>query len=306
MDRRNEDVHHYLRASAQLLGEPGDRSCTQPDFVPMQVENRPAPFKQYQGLPSRSLPTDLRPGGLDALAAITGQVAGPTELDETQLARLLFHAVGVTRMAMSAEPWRLYFRAAPSAGNLHPIEAYVVCGRLGEIPAGVHHVDPLSFSLTELRGGDHRGRLAAACALDRVSSAPASLVLTGIPWLSAWKYRERGLRHVYWDAGSILANLLAEAAGIGVAATVMFGFVDRRVADLLGLDGQAEFPPAVVPLGAMATVVVPQSRDLAALPDHPGRRTAVAVAAGVPGVDQVTPRRRSDHRAGGRELAGGG
>jgi hypothetical protein len=37
------------------------------------------------------------------------------------------------------------------------------------------------------------------------------LALTGIPWRTAWKYTERGYRHLFWDSGMILANVLALA-----------------------------------------------------------------------------------------------
>jgi hypothetical protein len=40
--------------------------------------------------------------------------------------------------------------------------------------------------------------------------APA-VVITGVPWRTGWRYRERGYRHVYWDAGTMLAQLLAAA-----------------------------------------------------------------------------------------------
>jgi len=37
------------------------------------------------------------------------------------------------------------------------------------------------------------------------------LVLTGIPFRTGWKYGERGWRHLWWDAGTLLSNLLAVA-----------------------------------------------------------------------------------------------
>src|SRR5207244_3583737 len=78
-----------------------------------------------------------------------------------------------------------YFRTAMSAGNLHPVEIYVVCGGLDRVPAGVHHFAPLDFGLTELRRRDYRGPLAVAAADRRIAEAPVTLVLTGIPWVTA-------------------------------------------------------------------------------------------------------------------------
>jgi hypothetical protein len=93
-----------------------------------------------------------------------------------------------------------------SAGNLHPVELYVVCGELPGIPAGVYHFAPAEFGLTMLRRGDFRPALVGAAGETSVASSPATLVLTGLPWRAGWKYGERGYRHLYWDAGAVLAN----------------------------------------------------------------------------------------------------
>jgi SagB-type dehydrogenase family enzyme len=123
---------------------------------------------------------------------------------------------------------RTYFRAAMSAGNLHPVELYVV------EPDGVDHYDPLDHGLTRLR--------------DRGAGTGRAIVLTGIPWRTAWKYGERGYRHLFWDAGAILANLLAVADADGVGARVWVGFDDAAVARVLGVDGTTELPLAIVTL----------------------------------------------------------
>ena len=62
--------------------------------------------------------------------------------------------------------------------------------------------------------------------------------------LVAWKYGERGFRHLYWDAGTMLANLLA----VEPSADVRVGFVDEAVAALVGIDRVSEFPLALVVL----------------------------------------------------------
>jgi hypothetical protein len=74
-------------------------------------------------------------------------------------------------------------------------------------------------------------------------------VVTGIPWRTGWRYRERGYRHVYWDAGTMLAQLLALADSAGLAAGLHTRFPDAEVAELAGADRVHEFPVAVVSLG---------------------------------------------------------
>ena len=61
-----------------------------------------------------------------------------------------------------------------------------------------------------------------------------------IPYLL--EVRERGWRHLWWDAGALLANLLAAADAHGVPAQIMAGFPGAAVAALVGIDGVDECP----------------------------------------------------------------
>ncbi|MGI8759132.1 MAG: SagB family peptide dehydrogenase [Acidimicrobiales bacterium] len=230
-------------------GGPGrDRSRLRP-FRALAPETRPAPFKRYPGRSPSPLPTDVGTSAAPAVDALSGR--GETEdpeLDDRLLGRLLHHSAGVTRVTSSASG-QTWFRASMSAGNLHPVEVYVVCGELPGVGAGVYHFAPLDFGLALLRPGDHRPFLAGAAADTELANSPASLVLTGIPWRTAWKYGERGLRHLYWDAGAMLANLLAVAEAAGLPARVRTAFVDDGVRHLVGIDARTELPLAVVTLG---------------------------------------------------------
>src|SRR5207247_7583513 len=70
----------------------------------------------------------------------------------------------------------------------------------------------------------------------------------GVPWRTGWRYRERGYRHIYWDAGTMLAQLLALADSVDLPARLYTRFPDADVAALTGADRVHEFPVAVVAL----------------------------------------------------------
>src|SRR6266508_141474 len=210
--------------------------------------NHPLPFKIYPDLQPLWLPRELPESSVPATEVLAGHVSAPTSaLDLAGLARLLFFSAGVTRFLQG-----VLFRAAPSAGALYPTELYVVCGPLGDLPAGVYHFEPAEFALRRLRDGDFRARLAGSAAEPAIARLPLCLVFTGIPWRTTWKYGQRGYRHLFWDAGAIVANLLAVAAAAGWGAHVLLSFVDEEVAGLVGIGEPEEYPLALVTVEAPA------------------------------------------------------
>lgn len=237
------------------------RTAHRPDRLagvrgPLDWDNRPRPDKGYRDVEPRPLPTDLPEPHALAGEVLSGRWTAPQQddVDIAALARLLFLADGVVRRR-DLGGLTVHFRSVPSAGALYPVEAYVVCADLGGLPAGVYHVEPITFALQPLRSGDWRGWLADAAADPRVAQAPATVALTGVPWRTLWKYAERGYRHLFWDAGAVAANLVETCATVGLAAPLLTGFVDAAVADLLGVaPGHApasggEAPLALVPVG---------------------------------------------------------
>jgi hypothetical protein len=77
----------------------------------------------------------------------------------------------------------------------------------------------------------------------------SAIVVSGVPWRTGWRYAERGYRHVYWDAGTMLAQMLASATSAGVVANLYSRFPDAAITALVGADGVHEFPVAVVSVG---------------------------------------------------------
>ena len=178
-------------------------------------------------------------------------------MDAAALSHLLFHGAGVVR-EVSGPGGSFHFRTYAAAGALYPIEVYVVAGATAGLGAGVYHYGPREHALMPLRTGDFRGGLGLA----GEQPGAAALVLTGVPWRTSWKYEARGFRHLYWDAGMMLANLLASAAALQVQARVALGFVDRAVEEVISIDGRSEFALAVVALGSDETPQSPEAPRL--------------------------------------------
>jgi hypothetical protein len=216
------------------------------DFEVNDLDRIPWPYKRYgQDLPRRALPVELPRTKAPALSVLAGTAHPPKAAPElAQLARLLFLSAGVVRTA-ERNGRRILFRASGSAGARFPLEVYVAVPEGSALPPGVHWYDPEQHVLLEI-GPPPSGE------------APA-VVVTGVPWRTGWRYRERGYRHIYWDAGAMLAQLLALASSAGLEARLTSRFPDATVDSLVGADGVHEFAVAVVSLGSAALVLTPSA-----------------------------------------------
>jgi len=265
----------------------------------LDFANQPLPFKIYTTLEPIPLPKDAPPVTLPALEAVAAPPPAPARdavPDLGALAALLYLSGGITRVR-HGKGWEIQYRAASCTGALYHIDLYLVCGDLPGLPAGVYHFGVHDFALRRLRAGDYRGLLTRATGEEpAVVTAPAVIICTSTFWRNSWKYQARAYRHCFWDAGTILANLLAAAAGQGMPARVVLGFADAPVNALLGLDTEREVSLALVPLGRVSgqpplstPEVAPLSFETAPLSrfeaDYPAIRAMHAASSLEPGTE---------------------
>src|SRR4051794_6211713 len=215
---------------------PVDDPRIRQDLEANDPATRPLPYKRYATtLPRLALPRQFTPGELSATAAPAG-VAAPhaAEPDRQSVGRLLFLFFRVVRVTQNRGP-RLPLRAPGSAGARFPLELYLVARGIDGIPDGVHWYHPEDHALVGVGPAPHDGS--------------PTVVVTGVPWRTGWRYAERGYRHLYWDVGAILAQQVAVAHQLGVPAQVRTVFPDTVVSRLVGADGVQEFPLALLTLG---------------------------------------------------------
>jgi hypothetical protein len=225
--------------------EPVDDPRVLTDFEPNVRATFPAHSKTYPpGLPAVELPRRWPETGGSATAVLAGRHTAPPATPTLEaLARLLHLSAGVVRLAERRDGRRYRFRAAGSAGGQFPFELYVAARDVPGLSDGVHWFDPLNHTLVRV-GPPPEGEA-------------TSLVITGVPWRTGWRYAERGFRHLYWDAGAILANTLAVGEDAGLAPRLRTEFPDGDVTALVGADGVHEFPLAIVTLGNRAPAIRP-------------------------------------------------
>jgi hypothetical protein len=234
---------------------PVDDPLVRQDFVPDDPATLPASCKAYpDGLPVAELPRTWPPFSAPATAVLAGgHRAAPAPLSLPSLARLLYLSAGVVRVVERDDRPTLLLRAAGSAGGRFPLEVYVAARGVAGLPDGVHWYDPIGHALVQ------------------VGPAPAgdatTLVVTGVPWRTGWRYAERGFRHLYWDAGTMLAQALALAECSGLRPRLWTRFPDAEVGRLVGADGVHEFPLALVGLGTGGPAIAPRGDTAAGTVD---------------------------------------
>ena len=221
--RYHDGTKHHFHQFARSLGY-------------LDWASQPKPFRSFDGAPAISLHAaapGYAPARLtyDQLFAPPGAVpAAPTA---AALGDVLRHALGLSAWKQFRDSrWAL--RVNPSSGNLHPTEAYVICGPLEGLAdtAAVHHYAPDRHAL------EQRCAFASDAWQESVADTPvvALIALTSIHWREAWKYGERAFRYCQHDLGHAIAALRLSAALAGWTMTMLPEWSHADIAALTGID----------------------------------------------------------------------
>ena len=197
------------------------------------------PYKQYGDAEKITLPTgwDMDRGLQKALQYRRSfRRFGMNPISEKDLSMLLWASQGISGRAGS-----FFFRTAPSAGALYPVETYLSVQNVETINGGLFHFQPADFSLDKLSDGAVGNKVAeAALGQSFLAKAGVIFIWSAILRRNFSKYGHRGMRYVFMDAGHICQNLLLAAEALGLGACPVAAFYDDELNSLLGLDGTEE------------------------------------------------------------------
>ena len=176
--------------------------------------SQPNPFRSFSGSPTSVLAP--APGGREE---------GPP------IGRILRAALGLTAWKeFGRSRWSL--RANPSSGNLHPTEAYVVCGP--SAPGAGRAI--VSHYAADRHLLEQRCRFEAEWPRDVVLIA-----LTSIHWRESWKYGERAFRYCQHDLGHAIAAIVIAASLEGWRTDVLADWSGEDIARLTGINRDADY-----------------------------------------------------------------
>lgn len=159
-----------------------------------------------------------------------------------EVGQLLFAAQGITNAAQG-------FRTAPSAGALYPLEVYIVAGKVEGLAAGIYKYVPTRHELVSIVTGDKRQELAgAALGQQCVTDGAITVVLSAVYHRTMGKYKERGIRYVYIEAGHAGQSVCLQATALGLGIVPVGAFDDGRVKQLMKMPDE-EDPLYLLPIG---------------------------------------------------------
>lgn len=175
-------------------------------------------------------------------------------LSAEDFAGVLFRTFGAR--AVSDEPGiAVMKRAVPSAGGLHPTEAYLLVQNVEGVKPGLYHYHPIDHALEPL--GDVAGHESAELALRIVAGqrhfmkAHVVIVLASRFRRTFWKYRNhaKAYRAVILDAGHLSQMLYLAATERGLAAFITAAVNECDIEQIFGLDPMLEGVLAVCGFG---------------------------------------------------------
>ncbi len=167
-----------------------------------------------------------------------------------RLSRLLFCSYGLTARVPTVTGEDFYLRAAPSAGGLYPAELYLISAGTPLLSAGIYNYQVRTHSLIHFWQDNNvwSGLQQACFNHPALQNTRLSIAITSVFYRSAWRYQDRAYRRIFLDTGHLLGNVELASSIEDYQASLIGGFVDDAVNELLFLDKQVEGAIAIVPI----------------------------------------------------------
>ena len=168
----------------------------------------------------------------------------PLSLDE--LSFLVWATQGVQKNLRKG----LGLRTVPAGGARHPFETYLSVHRVTGLNPGLYRYLPLEHKLCLLYLDDHMAQRTYETMFDKRFARASAVVFiwTVIPYRRVWN---GGLSYKSFaiQAGHVCQNLHLASEAIGAGTCAIGGYLQAKLDELLGVDGEEEFTVYVAPVG---------------------------------------------------------
>ncbi len=197
--------------------------------------NEPKPFRRYSNSEKIKLPfsnPNESPSFYQSLFQF--QMITPAQFNMESISNLFLFSLGISA-------WKEYrgvrwaVRCNPSAGNLHPTEAYLIAPPhlLNNEEATLYHY-VADEHILEVRAIDHNSNWEKFYK-GKTTGKFIIIGLTSVIWRMAWKYGERALRYCLLDIGHAISAITYSARAMGWQTTALSKINWEQQATILGL-----------------------------------------------------------------------
>jgi putative peptide maturation dehydrogenase len=219
------------------------------DLLVRQLGPPPPTFPAARDGSRTPLPNAAPSGGL--YEALERRRTGRTfdrsrPLSSEQVVVLLSEAFRARSRVRLHDELEVLHKSSPSAGALHPVEAYPIVRNVEGLEPGLYHYAASDHALERL-GDETDDDVTDFTAGQEFASAPLVLVLAVRFRRSYWKYRKHPTAYatLLMDAAHLSQTLYLIAADLGLAAFFTNRVNAGDIDDRLGLDGIEEGALAV-------------------------------------------------------------
>jgi putative peptide maturation dehydrogenase len=181
------------------------------------------------------------------------------KLDFDDFSAVLYRAFGARAVDDYAPGVRLLKKGVPSAGGLHPTEAYLLVQHVAGVTTGLYHYHPIDHALELIRvlSDENADEIAMRfVAAQRYFADVHVMVLpTARFGRNFWKYRNhsKAYRALILDVGHLSQTLYLAATELGLGAFITAAINEVDIEQEFALDALEQGPLAAFGFGIRAT-----------------------------------------------------
>ncbi|MHA1756469.1 MAG: SagB/ThcOx family dehydrogenase [Promethearchaeota archaeon] len=165
------------------------------------------------------------------------------------LSKLLFYSAGIRNKVIDNN-WDESRRTYPSAGARYPLEIYIAIFNVENIPLGLYHYNVKEHSLELIKSGNFINKLVTYCNNQKwIKKANLLILISAIFARNQIKYKNRGYRYIFLDAGHMAQNFYLVTNSINLKCCAIGGFLDDEINKLINLDGKDESIIYIIAVG---------------------------------------------------------
>lgn len=167
------------------------------------------------------------------------------------VSQILYFASGIKSFNKIKENLNQSRRMYPSAGARYPLEMYVVILRSKEVPLGIYHYNVKWNTLELLLKGNFKKEFSQKITNQHwIEESGMVIIITTIFGRTLIKYKERGWRYIFFEAGHLTQNVYLISTLLKLKCCAIGGFIDEKIIKLLDLNPKSELPLYLIAIGS--------------------------------------------------------